>query len=145
MPTSSDALDAAKASGDREVVQQFSLTQLFVRLDAHGSDLDVRRDRDGRLSMLGQSFDLDSRQARSDDESGKFVDWLVGQRRIALSDATIRWTDETGNSQALVLRGVTLNILKQGMEQIGRASCRERVGQYVRISVVAVSYKKKKN
>src|SRR3546814_11009004 len=141
MPTSSDALDAAKASGDREVVQQFSLTQLFVRLDAHGSDLDVRRDRDGRLSMLGQSFDLDSRQARSDDESGKFVDWLVGQRRIALSDATIRWTDETRNSQALVLRGVTLNIIKQGMEhrfslvdkpppdQNGRAACRERVGQ----------------
>src|SRR3546814_18754656 len=28
-------------------------------------------------------------------------------------------------------------------EQIGSASCRERVGQYVLISVVAVSYKKK--
>src|SRR3546814_10992318 len=28
--------------------------------------------------------------------------------------------------------------------QIGRASCRERVGQYVLISVVAVTYKKKK-
>src|SRR3546814_15400698 len=107
----------------------FSLTPLFVSLDAHGIDLDVRRDRDGRLSMLGQSFDLDSRQARSDDESGKFVDWLVGQRRIALSDATIRWTDEPRNSQALVLRGVTLNILKQGMEQSGRTWGREREGQ----------------
>src|SRR3546814_18572865 len=30
------------------------------------------------------------------------------------------------------------------VEQIGRASCRERVGQYVSISVVAVSLKKKK-
>src|SRR3546814_12872974 len=28
-------------------------------------------------------------------------------------------------------------------EQIGRASCRERVGQYVEVSVVAVSLKKK--
>src|SRR3546814_17703325 len=32
----------------------------------------------------------------------------------------------------------------QAMEKIGRASCRERVCQYVSISVVAVSLKKKK-
>src|SRR3546814_11347820 len=38
------------------------------------------------------------------------------------------------------LRGTAL-----GSAQIGRASCRERVCQYVYISVVALSLKKKKN
>src|SRR3546814_17019252 len=39
-----------------------------------------------------------------------------------------------------------LNLARRGIVdiQIGRASCRERVGQYVEISVVAVSLKKKK-
>src|SRR3546814_14984431 len=35
-------------------------------------------------------------------------------------------------------------VLTQGLVKIGRASCRERVGQSVSISVVAVSLKKKK-
>src|SRR3546814_13012313 len=33
----------------------------------------------------------------------------------------------------------------KGVDEIGRASCRERVCQYVKISVVAVSLKKKQN
>src|SRR3546814_10945518 len=33
----------------------------------------------------------------------------------------------------------------EGAREIGRASCRERVGQYVLISVVAVELKKKNN
>src|SRR3546814_17513597 len=36
-----------------------------------------------------------------------------------------------------------LDAAKAGFVEIGRASCRERVGQYVYISVVAVSLKKK--
>src|SRR3546814_11924492 len=45
-------------------------------------------------------------------------------------------TDEAGNS--LVASG------GNGFDEIGRASCRERVCQYVYISVFAVSLKKKK-
>src|SRR3546814_19819626 len=49
--------------------------------------------------------------------------------------------------ELLTLRGVVgdggLHGREQHGQKIGRASCRERVGQYVEISVVAVSLKKK--
>lgn len=94
----------------------FSLTPLFVSLDAGGIDLDIRRDREGRLHLLGRSFDLESMDASAEGESAGFVDWLVMQRQIVLSDATIRWTDETRQAPPLVLKGVTLNVFNQGRD-----------------------------
>src|SRR3546814_3519105 len=43
-----------------------------------------------------------------------------------------------------VMLVVPLGAMGSVLAEIGRASCRERVGQYVSISVVAVSFKKKK-
>src|SRR3546814_7620389 len=40
---------------------------------------------------------------------------------------------------------VLMTMFKRLLIQLGRASCRERVGQYLEISVEAVSLKKKKN
>ncbi|MGB3288490.1 MAG: YhdP family protein [Burkholderiaceae bacterium] len=90
-----------------------SLSPLFVSLDAGGIDLDIRRDREGRLHLLGRSFDLESVEAPAEGESAGFVEWLAKQRQIVLSDATIRWTDETRQAPPLVLSGVTLNLLNQ--------------------------------
>src|SRR3546814_17546304 len=42
------------------------------------------------------------------------------------------------------LRELTCEMIAQGLDEIGRASCRERVWQYVSISVVAVTLNKKK-
>ncbi|MFW7343634.1 YhdP family protein [Pollutimonas sp. H1-120] len=94
----------------------FSLAPLFVSLDARGIDLDIRRSRDGRLHLLGRSFDMESIDASIEGESGKFVDWLAVQRQIVLREATIRWTDETRHASALVLNGVTLNVVNQGRD-----------------------------
>src|SRR3546814_14844972 len=67
-------------------------------------------------------------------------------------DFRIEWTNDAGRvkdpkalgtylrEQHVLLRRVKADV---GMEQIGRASCRERVCTYVEISVVAVSFKKK--
>src|SRR3546814_11614206 len=64
---------------------------------------------------------------------------------------TNRWARERESAYCRLLQrdGLPVNIYR-GLEtsaplwEIGRASCRERVCQYVSISVVAVSLKKKK-
>src|SRR3546814_13333760 len=56
-------------------------------------------------------------------------------RRLRRAQLALQITRRRVDSEASGDRGAT--------EQIGRASCRERVCQYVSISVVAVSLKKK--
>src|SRR3546814_19672027 len=76
-----------------------------------------------------------------------------GVKSVAAIEDAMRRAD----SAALVLPAHTLKgeshqfgagplaLLSERIEKIGRASCRERVCQYVYISVVAVSLKKKNN
>src|SRR3546814_13158852 len=52
-------------------------------------------------------------------------------------------TPVVGNRVFLQLQRYKLGFLSGPLVKIGRASCRERVCQYVQISVVAVSLKKK--
>src|SRR3546814_12293471 len=54
------------------------------------------------------------------------------------------WTIATSNSAGIRNEGTGPLTITGNME-IGRASCRERVCQYVKITVVAVSFKKKTN
>src|SRR3546814_13514383 len=63
-----------------------------------------------------------------------------GQLRLSDGVRIARLTQEVPPA----LAGTVYDVVAQGLgEQIGRASCRERVCQYVYISVVAVSLKKK--
>src|SRR3546814_16642093 len=64
----------------------------------------------------------------------------AGQQRVAVVGAVAEQADAEGG-----LRARTQRFGPGSVEQIGRASCRGRVGQYVELSVVAVSLKKKKN
>src|SRR3546814_11778047 len=64
-------------------------------------------------------------------------------RQSAVSDPASRGAG-VGSSQILVRAAAAASHGRHVEQaQIGRASCRERVGQYVLISVVAVSLKKK--
>src|SRR3546814_13216667 len=60
-------------------------------------------------------------------------------RNAAYGDAVARLLAFAGHE---VATGYYVNDAGEQVEQIGRASCRERVCQYVLISVVAVSLKK---
>src|SRR3546814_16292893 len=72
------------------------------------------------------------------------ADWQIletqgGGRALVVRDALAdHWLD------AGLIDDGTFTAFQFGDQQIGRASCRERVCQYVSISVVAVSLKKKK-
>src|SRR3546814_1440128 len=61
-------------------------------------------------------------------------------RRSGVGEASSRWV--TPSKRQRCPNSVGISVLVRG-EQIGRASCRERVCQFVYISVVAVSLKNK--
>src|SRR3546814_11575312 len=76
-------------------------------------------------------------------------DWratLVAATALPLSIlptfAAMAWLGFSLDILTLLALAIVVGIL---VDEIGRASCRERVCQYVYISVVAVSFKKKKN
>src|SRR3546814_17169744 len=66
--------------------------------------------------------------------------WLDGDENLAHLYSA-RWLAAQAAPGATVFRGNNLTVLFEACREIGRASCRERVCQYVLISVVAVSLK----
>lgn len=88
----------------------------FVRLEATGVDLRVRRDHNGRLWVLGRSFEPDTEGPPAIDADNAAIRWLAIQRRILLHDATIRWIDESRDAAPLVLQGVALQIDNKGRD-----------------------------
>ena len=81
----------------------------FLDIEASGLRLDVRRDAQGRLWLLGRSFDVgapgDSPEVGLDQP---LIQWLGRQRRLSLRDAVVRWRDDTRSGEPLVLDGVNL-------------------------------------
>src|SRR3546814_12934399 len=65
--------------------------------------------------------------------------WLVGELERGFVQMA-----EMINQSRLSNAVRSAGMMRRALHEIGRASCRERVCQYVEISVVAVSLKKKK-
>src|SRR3546814_17446512 len=76
-------------------------------------------------------------------------DLLIGYLERHLTDLAVYSQNTAAHTKPILdrLRDYDFPYLEDDLydEQIGRASCRERVCQYVEISVVAVSLKKQKN
>src|SRR3546814_11731019 len=75
-------------------------------------------------------------------------EWFVGEVELAdlldHRELTVDAVDRGADRGAeFLMFAEQLHILGQSLGTIGRASCRERVCQYVYVSVVAVSLKKK--
>src|SRR3546814_11261997 len=120
----------------------------MLRLERQGRIAVVRFDRgDGRnalsLAALAGLRDLFEKLAREDEPPNAVV--LAGAAQVFsvgfdLKDPAV---ERIGNASIPErLRGPRLGA-EACNAQIGRASCRERVGQYVRVSGVAVPLKKK--
>lgn len=92
----------------------------FRELRADGVELSLRRDSRGRLRILGRDFDNDREQAAiSDDASGELdvLQWLSRQGRLKLTNASVRWLDETRAAPPLQLSDVSLDFGIQGDTQ----------------------------
>ena len=71
--------------------------------------LGVRRDAQGGLHVAGIALH------RNKAESG-FGDWLLAQRKVRVTHATLVWNDAQRNAPALVLRNVDLSLHNRGRQ-----------------------------
>ena len=70
-------------------------------LDIANADLDIRRARNGQLSIGGLEL-------KDDGGSGQMSDWILGQRRIVIRDSRLRWNDEQRGAPELALNNIRL-------------------------------------
>ncbi|CAN7540939.1 YhdP family protein [Massilia sp. LjRoot122] len=88
----------------------WSLAALEPRLHAlevRGPQLDVRRGRDGVLTVAGVRLDPNKK------DDGRGADWLLRQREIVIRGGRVDWTDELRGRPTLVLTDVTMALLNR--------------------------------
>ncbi|MBV2234527.1 MAG: TIGR02099 family protein [Sterolibacterium sp.] len=79
------------------------------RLEILAPQLDVRRDRAGRIFVAG--LQLNTQAADSDNA---FLEWLLAQHRIIIRDAGITWHDEQRGAPPLTLQHFNLHLQNDG-------------------------------
>ncbi|MES2941217.1 MAG: YhdP family protein [Pseudomonadota bacterium] len=72
----------------------------FEQLYIEGPQLDIRRAKDGRISVAGLDF------SRSSDNDGRAADWFFRQGEFAIRGGTVQWTDEMRGAPTLALERV---------------------------------------
>jgi uncharacterized protein (TIGR02099 family) len=80
----------------------------FHALDIHGPALDVRRHKDGSISVAGVEVE------QQDRDGGGFTDWLLAQPDVEVHDGSLSWTDELRGAPSLQLQHVNLQIVNRG-------------------------------
>ena len=79
----------------------------FHALDFYEPALDIRRDKQGVISVAGIEMTGDSHE-------GGFSDWLLAQRDIEIHNAAIVWTDDMRGAPALTLEQVQVHLVNRG-------------------------------
>ena len=70
-------------------------------LEISNPDLDIRRDRDGKLYVAGIFIDPSKKG------KGAGADWVLSQREIVIRGGRVRWNDEQRGAPELALESVT--------------------------------------
>ena len=70
-------------------------------LDIANADLDIRRDRAGKLSIGGIEL-------KDDGSPDQVSDWILGQRRVVIRESRLRWNDELRAAPELALANIHL-------------------------------------
>ena len=82
-----------------------SLELHFEQLLIDGAELEVRRDRNGRIFVAGLNFN----SANLDkDEGSAAADWFFSQHEFVIRSGALRWTDEQRDAVPLALTDVQL-------------------------------------
>lgn len=92
----------------------------FVGLHADGVKLTVRRDSQGRISILGQEIEDTSRDdaAAEVQPDSRILHWLAQQGPVQFTNASLRWIDRERGAPPLALRDVSLGLGIQGDEHV---------------------------
>lgn len=87
---------------------RFGFEQIYIE----GPELDMRRERDGRIFVAGLAF----RDSAEGDSAA--ADWLFSQTEVAIRGGTLRWTDELRGADPLALTDVNL-VLRNSVRRHG--------------------------
>jgi uncharacterized protein (TIGR02099 family) len=69
----------------------------FEQLYIEGPELDIRRDKTGRIFVAGLDF------SRASDNDGRASDWVFSQAEFVIRNGSVRWTDEMRGAPPLAL------------------------------------------
>ncbi len=75
----------------------------FASIELKALDVEVRRDRQGRLSVAGMAVDGDTSHEG-------FAQWLLEQNHLAVKDSRVTWVDELRGGEPLVLSQVDFSL-----------------------------------
>ena len=85
----------------------------FEQLLIDGAELEVRRDRAGRIFVAGLDF---SGADLNRDDGSAAADWFFAQHEFVVRAGAVRWTDELREAAPLVLGDVQL-VVRNGLRQ----------------------------
>ena len=98
---------AAAVSPQSLLTLRLTFSQLYIE----GAQLEVRRDRQGRLHVAGLDVDPSASVSQG---SGAGADWFFQQREFVIRQATVRWVDELREAPPLVLSQTDL-VVRNGL------------------------------
>ena len=90
-----------------------SLELRFEQLLIDGAELEVRRDRSGRIFVAGLGF---SGADLNKDEGSAAADWFFAQHEFVVRAGALRWTDELREAAPLALGDVQL-VVRNGLRE----------------------------
>lgn len=97
------ALELSKVTTRLSWSSLVTLSPALVSLSIDAPNLVVRRTADGELFLAGMSMSGQGNPA--------FANWLLAQRRIKVSNATVTWLDEKRQAPPLLLEDLNIEIL----------------------------------
>lgn len=103
------ALQLARVDNTLSWLSLLTLDLRFHSIALYQPMLNVKRDKGGTLWVAGIEISGQSQ------DGGGVVDWLLRQREIVISDATISWLDEMRAAPPLDLKSVKLHIVNRGV------------------------------
>lgn len=96
----------------------FTGTPRFLVLRAQGVELTLRRDSQGRVSILGHDIEGGDQPPGPGASDAPLLNWLSKQGTVQFSNARIRWIDGMRHAPALVLDGVSLSLGMDGAQYV---------------------------
>ncbi|HLT98584.1 MAG TPA: YhdP family protein [Burkholderiaceae bacterium] len=93
----------------------FSGSPRFLDLQADGVSLNLRRDAQDRISIVGYEVDVSEASHGEQESQGSsaFLHWLSQQESVRFSRASISWLDEHRGAPPLALRDVSLQLRRK--------------------------------
>jgi uncharacterized protein (TIGR02099 family) len=85
----------------------------FSTLQAQGLELDVRRDPQNNFWVLGHEIDIFDGD-NNEKTPPPVLQWLLGQKSLVLTQATVHWKDELRNAPVLSLENVYIQFEGDG-------------------------------